>query len=116
MGTFNGSLTKRVAYDAEGNKWEAKGIESPYKRTWWMILLAKTVYSPIVDVTVIWRRPKPYALEELKSVYTNAVRRDDDILTQFVEGSDLMKRISEAESFEQLVRIYEWANTDHGDE
>jgi len=55
-------------------------------------------------------------LEELKTVYTKAVEMDDDILTQFVEAEELTKRISEAQSFESLVEVYQWMSTDHSDE
>src|SRR5512143_1000168 len=103
LGAIGGFFDKNIVYDAEGRRWQAKGIECPYRRTWWTVFLANTVYNPRITVTVLWRKPKAYALEELKLAYSKAVDKDDDILTQFVEAAELKKRISEAESFDQLV-------------
>lgn len=110
---MRGFFEKSVVYDAEGRKWQAKGIDSRYRRTWWTLLLANTVYNPRITVTLVWREPKTYALEELKLVYSKAVDKDDDILTQFVEARELKKKISEAESFVNLVEVYRWMETDH---
>jgi hypothetical protein len=113
LGVLGGFFEKSVVYDAEGHKWQTKGIDSLYKRTWWTLLLANTVYNPRVTVTLVWREPKTYALEELKLAYSKAVDKDDDILTQFVEAGELKRKISESESFVSLVEVYRWMETDH---
>lgn len=113
---IGGFLEKSTVYDSQGRKWQAKGIESSYRRSWWTSLLASTIYNPRIAVTVLWRESKAYPLEELKLAYTEAVNQDDDILTQFVEADELKKRISQAQSFAELVEVYKWMETDHSDE
>jgi hypothetical protein len=115
LGTIRGFYDKSTVYDSQGHTWHAKGIESPYKRSLWTILLANTVYNPRMTVSVLWREPKPYGLEDLKLVYSKAIDKDDDILTQFVEADELNKRISDAKSFDDLVAVYKWMKTDHTD-
>jgi hypothetical protein len=112
LGAIGSSFVKSAVFDSTGQKWQAKGIHSRYKRSWWTVLLANTVYNPWTTVTVLWEEPKTFALEELKQVYSKAVDRDDDILTQFVEAGELKKRISGAQSFEQLIEVYKWMQTD----
>jgi len=116
LGAIGGFFDKSTVYDSQGHQWRAKGIESSYRRSWWTVLLANTVYNPRITVTVVWRVPKPYRLEDLKLIYSKAVDKDDDILTQFLEAEELQKRISEAQSFDELVAVYEWMKTDHTDE
>jgi len=113
LGAIGGFFDKSIVYDADGRQWKAKSIESRYKRTWWTLLLANTVYNPRITVTVLWREPKGYALGELKRAYSKAVDKDDDILTQFVEVEELKKKISEAQSFAALAEVYRWMETDH---
>lgn len=112
LGAIGGSFVKSTVFDSAGQKWQPRGIQSRYKRSWWTVLLANTVYNPWTMVTVLWGEPKTYALEELKQAYLKAVDRDDDILTQFVEAAELKKRISDAQSFDQLVEVSKWMQTD----
>jgi hypothetical protein len=80
------------------------------------LLLANTVYNPRITVTILWREPKAYELQELKRAYSRAVDEDDDVLTQFVDAEQLQKKIGAARSFEELIDVYKWMETDHGDE
>ncbi len=52
----------------------------------------------------------------LSPEFRDAVDKDDDILTQFVEANELKKRIAAAQSFDSLVEVYRWMQTDHADE
>src|SRR5262249_39854882 len=113
LGAISGFFEKSTVYDAQGRKWQGKGVESRYKRTWWTVLLSNTFYNPWIKVTVTWREPKPFSLDELKSAYSQAVDNDDDILTQFVDADELKRRISEARAFDELVQVYKWMETDH---
>ncbi len=116
LGAIGGFFEKSTVYDSQGREWQAKGIESPYRRSWWTVLLANMGYNPRIAVSVLWRESKPYPLEELKIAYTKAVNKDDDILTQFVEADELKGRISQAQSFAELVEVYRWMETDHTDQ
>jgi hypothetical protein len=111
LGLLRGFFGKMIVYDANGRLWSAKGVEIPFKRTWWRVLLANTVYNPLVTVNIIWQNPKNYALEDLTKAYLKAVQRDDDILTQFVEADALKNRIAAAKCFSDLVDVYTWAQT-----
>lgn len=112
LGLINGFVAKSTVYDARGQRWQSKGIDGPYRRSWWTVLLANTVYNPSLMVTVVWRAPAAYDVEELKGAYASAVKRDDDILTQFVSRQELQRRIAAAQSFAELVEVYQWASTD----
>jgi len=112
LGLVNGFVAKSTVYDARGQRWQSKGIEAPYRRSWWTVLLANTVYNPWITVTVVWREPAAYGVDELKGAYAKAVKQDDDILTQFVSRKELQRRIAAAQSFAELVEVYQWASTD----
>ena len=112
LAIVNAYFEKVTVYDREGRKWSGRGIEGPSRKSWWTKLLANTVYNPWVTVTVVWQEPKPYEIEELKSVYTAAVDKDDDILTQFVDANELKSRIDQADTFDELVETYRWMQTE----
>lgn len=116
LGAFGGFAEKRIVFDRDGRQWRAKSIVSPVPKSWWRVLLANTVYNPRITVTILWRQPTPFDVEELKQAYLKAVGKDDDILTQFVEADELKKRIKNAQSFDELVEVYNWSNIDHSDE
>lgn len=40
----------------------------------------------------------------------------DDILAQFVEAAELKKKIAEVHSFDSLIEVYRWMETDHSHE
>jgi hypothetical protein len=104
---------KSTIYDAKGFKWKTSGFQLSYKKPWWLFLPFTIFYIPWISVTYLWHEPEEYLLEELKADYTRAVAMDDDILTQSVETEELTKRIAEAQSFEGLIKVYQWMETDH---
>ena len=112
LGAMSEFFSKNTVYDSEGRKWQPSGIQSPYKPTWWRRLLANTFHNPFITVTVLWRESRSYELDELKLAYSKAVDKDDDSLTQFVEGQELKARISATRSFADLVEVYTWMGTE----
>lgn len=112
LGALGGFFEKTTVFDRDGRKWRATGIKVPFKKSWWRVLLANTVYNPRVSVTVEWQRPTEYRIEELKQAYSKAVDQDDDILTQFVEAPELKKKIAEAQTFDDLMGVYRWMGTE----
>jgi hypothetical protein len=112
LSVVNGFFEKSTVYDARGQRWQSTGIESTYRRTWWTVLLANTVYNPWLSVTVLWGEPVAYDVDELKGAYSKAVKKDDDILTQFVSRAELQRKIAAAPSFADLVEVYRWMQTD----
>jgi hypothetical protein len=116
LGAFSGFVEQCTVFDREGRKWQAKGVEAPFRKSWWRVLLAHTVYNPRISVRIVWSSPKAYQLDELKQAYLTAVNRDDDILTQFVEADELKRRIAGAQTFDALVEVYQWMQADPVDE
>ena len=76
-------------------------------------LLAHTVYNPVREVAVSWSPLRDYSFAELRDAYLDAAVNDDDVLTQFVEQSDLQRRIQESRNFEDLIETWRWMSTDH---
>jgi len=116
LGAFSGYAERCFVFDQEGSKWQARAVEAPFQKSWWRVLFARTVYNPTVSVTLRWNAPQQYAFEELKKAYLRAVDQDDDILTQFVEADELKKKITETRTFDRLVEVYRWMQTNDGDE
>lgn len=113
LGAFSGFAEKCFVFDGSGRKWKAHSVQAPFKKSWWRVLLAKTVYNPQISVTVLWHAaPSEYKLDELKLAYLDAVDKDDDILTQFVEADELKRKIADAQRFESLAEVYRWMQTD----
>ena len=101
-----------VVYDSEGLVWNYRW-ERPKKRPgMWAEVIAQ-IYNPVLEVNVVWARIREYPFEELRKGYIDAVELDDDILTQFVDGEELMERIKQAVDFPALVEVWNWANSDH---
>ena len=105
-----------TVYDANGFRWDLKHVKSAYQRRWWLVLLAITVFNPIIPVSLHWHEPTEYSLEELQRAFSNAVDKDDDILTQFAEPQEIKQRISAAQSFAELADVYRWMQTEHFDD
>ncbi len=116
LGAFSGFVEKSSVFDRDGRKWQTRAVKAPFEKSWWRVLLAHTVYNPRILVTVQWHAPRSYALDELKQAYLSAVDKDDDILTQFVEADELKKKIAAAQSFDSVIEVYRWMQTDHADE
>jgi hypothetical protein len=55
---------------------------------------------------------RDYDLEELVNAYVQAVNLDDDILTQFVDGEDIVRRLKKCKSFQDVVETWQWAGED----
>ncbi|MDG4715527.1 hypothetical protein [Winogradskyella marincola] len=74
-----------------------------FKNTKWNRFLAKTVYNPSFDVTLLWKKIGTYKLTELKAKIKVCIEKDDDILTQFVEADFLMHKVEHSTDFTELV-------------
>ena len=115
LGVFSGFYEQLEVFDATGEIWRVQELRCRYQKSWWLTILVHTVYNPWVDVSASWREPMEYRIEDLKVAYTKAVDQDDDILTQFVEASELKTKIAAAASFEDLADVYRWMEADHSD-
>lgn len=90
-------------YDREGNKWICRQEAESFKNTFLTRLLARTVYNPVWDATIIWNKIGCYELAELKKRISKCVDKDDDVLTQFVEGQVIKNAISQSADFDEII-------------
>jgi len=75
-------------------------------------VLAQTVYNPDVEFAYEYTRGPAYPLEQLRQAVRGAIEADDDILTQFHEGEELLAHLQRAGSFDDVVAVLELAETD----
>jgi hypothetical protein len=102
-----------TTYDADGATWRFR-LERPASGFSALArFAARVAYNPRHEVGVAWRRVRRYELPELKDAYVDAIDRDDDILTQFVEPEELRERVRRCESFQDLVETWRWMETDY---
>lgn len=74
--------------------------------------LAATVHNPRIVVRYEYREAGRYGLNELKDALSDAICRDDDILTQFHGADELSERLGGAASFDDLVKVLRFAATE----
>jgi hypothetical protein len=94
-----------IAFDSNGNKWTYKQTTDKFKNTLLTRILAKTFYNPLLDATVLWTSHGTYKIEELKIKFKKCVDEDDDIITQFEEGSVIKTEIDNSQTFDDLIKI-----------
>lgn len=90
-------------YSSEMEIWNLEQKTDKFKNTKWNRFLAKTIYNPSFDVTLFWKKIRPYELSELKAKIKNCIGKDNDILTQFVEANFLMHKVECSADFNKLV-------------
>lgn len=105
--------TRIVYFDALGRLWRVKELKCRHRINWWARLLAHICYNPTVEVEWVWSEPERYEFADLQRSYCEAVKVDDDILTQFVEREELLRKVLAASSFGELAQVYQWAAKDH---
>jgi len=71
--------------------------------------LAATIYNPWIDARVEYDAPRPYEIDELRALLVEAVKDDDDILTQWREKSDLLDKLTRARTYGHLVDTLRFA-------
>jgi len=94
----NGSF----AFDKCGNKWSYELTSVKVKDNFVTRLLAKTLYNPLVDVQPLWSKVDKYELQELKTILTDYIDKDDDILTQFISPEKLKQIILNSTLFDDI--------------
>jgi len=100
------------AYDCEGKLWGYRWERSSKRHSIVSRLLAHTIYDPCCMVAVSWTPIRDYRFDELRRLYLDAIADDDDILTQFVDGEELIERVSACVQFDELLKVWEWMETD----
>ena len=94
-----------VYYDKDGNKWTSSFYSRKYKPTLLTRMLANTFYNPIIRIERTWTNIGRYELAELIETVNQVIDLDDDVLTQFTDGSTLKRKVSQADSFDKLVQL-----------
>jgi hypothetical protein len=101
-----------VTFDAAGGAWGFR-YERPHGGfSFVRRLLTKTVSNPTREVALFWTHLRPYPLSELRDAYLDAIEHDDDILTQFVEREELLRRVQQSQNFHDLVETWRWMETE----
>ena len=93
-----------IGYDANMTKWTMTYDNPDVTKSIWTGLLAR-IHNPWTDATVLWIESGGYMFEELRDLFLKAVEHD---LTQFVEGDELKDRLNKANTFQELVDVWEW--------
>jgi hypothetical protein len=75
-------------------------------------LLAATIYNPRFTVQYEFRSVGPYEIDDLRQAVADAIDRDDDILTQFHEADELKERLAEVKTFDGVLKLLRFAQTD----
>lgn len=75
-------------------------------------VLAATIYNPTFKVQYEYLSTGFYQLDELKQALHDAVKKDDDVLTQFHEADELCGMIAKAANFDDLVEMLNYAATE----
>jgi hypothetical protein len=106
---FTGIYTRQKTalrfFDTDGTVWQLVRIR-PKKKLWfWHHLFFAT---KMIDVQMDFERLNEGGISSLKSSFAEAVRADDDILTQFRSRDAVLKRIAKALSTEDVFAVYQW--------
>jgi hypothetical protein len=94
---------KYIYYDKDGFKWESSINSQKYKPTLLIKLLANTFYNPTIKVERNWTKVGGYELSELIEKGNQCIDLDHDVLTQFIDASDLKAKVSNSQTFEDVV-------------
>ncbi|HEU4389816.1 MAG TPA: hypothetical protein VFV34_18565 [Blastocatellia bacterium] len=68
-------------------------------------VLANTFYNPKRRVPVVCEKIGDYDLADLKARIAACVAGDDDILTQFIEASEINELLARARTFDDIVTL-----------
>lgn len=84
-------------------KWNLEQQTEKFKNTKWNRFLAKTIYNPSFEATLVWHKIGTYKLTELKEKIKNCIQKDNDVLTQFVDPDFLIYKIENSSDFTELI-------------
>ena len=97
--------TKRwTGYDSAGEQWRVAPDSFSNRDAWWTRLLANTVYNPRFDAQLRWEASGRYTFEDLQKLICSLVDKDDDLLTQFVDGDRLKSTVRACKTFDELIQ------------
>jgi hypothetical protein len=74
--------------------------------------LAATIYNPQFKAQYTYLSTGFYQIDELKQALHDAVKKDDDVLTQFHDAEELCEMVAKASTFDDLVAMLNYAATE----
>jgi len=75
-------------------------------------LMHATIHDPTFSVQYEYRSTGFYQLDELRQALHAAVEQNGDVLTQFHDADDLTARVAAAKTFDDLVQVLQYAQTE----
>ncbi|NMM50921.1 hypothetical protein [Marinigracilibium pacificum] len=91
-------------YSSDGFAWKLKKRNKKFKDTTFNRFFANLI-NKRYPVETTWTKIKNYDLSELKKSIIECIKKDDDILTQFIPGDLFISKINEANTFLDLKEI-----------
>ena len=67
--------------------------------------LLSYVYNPRLTAVVTYKAARPYDIDELRRALLSAIDQDDDILTQWHDEDELLRRVRSAGSYDELLQV-----------
>lgn len=93
-----------IIFDSNDSAYRVKSISSERPLNILNKLLAATIYSPQVEVTMGYEKEKA-PLQATLELLRKAIDADDDSLTQWTDADELKEAIRKADSFKSLIAI-----------
>lgn len=66
-------------------------------------LLAHSIYNPTVDLIATWKVVGDYKTSDLLGLVRQGLAKDDDIITQWFDGGEVMKLLQSALTWDEIV-------------
>ena len=101
-----------VLYHRDGHRYSIALIEPPRRFNFLTRALAATVYNPVIQARLHYQRDGRYDIEELRGSIRRAIEADDDVLTQFHDADELIALLGSAQTFDTIVSVLRYAETD----
>jgi hypothetical protein len=83
---------------------------TPFKR-----FLTRTLYNPVVPLRAEWRRVGESKMEELIAAVKKGLDHDDDIIQQWFDGPDVIKLLTAATCWDEILLAVEAIGGGHED-
>ncbi len=93
-----------IWYSLDGNIWRLKKHSGKFENSLFTRIIY-WLYPKRYPVETTWTRVREYKLDELKSDIIKCVKKDDDILTQFIPADLFISKITSAKEFSEIKGI-----------
>jgi hypothetical protein len=93
-----------VLYGPDGLAHVVENLEATTPLSGFRKLLSY-LYNPQVTAVVTYQAARPYDIDELRQALLSAIDQDDDILTQWHERDELLGRVRNARSYDELLQV-----------